>query len=151
MQIRVRVAVVSAVTAVVAASLLGPLSGPAQASPADGATSVTVPDLVGGDAVLRFRRSYAITSCSATSLPLSLFVQTSSGRWVKVATSASPERSESCRFSSSSWLQTYNWTVNQVGTPVASGGPNRLNLALGTETPRSKFAAEVWPSAPTFS
>jgi hypothetical protein len=123
----------------------------ASAAPESNFTEVTVPDIASGDAVLRASRSYSITSCSATSAELSLFVQTSSGRWVKVATSANPVQRETCPFSGSPWLQTYNWTVNQVGAPAASGGPNRLNLAVGLETPRSKFVAGVWPSAPAYS
>jgi hypothetical protein len=123
----------------------------ASAHPTDSATTVTVPDLARGDAVLRAWRSYSITSCSATAVSLSLFVQTSTGRWVKVATSANPEQSGTCPFSGSPWLQTYNWTVNQVGSPATSDGPNRLNLAIGTEAPRSRFVAPVWPSAPAYT
>jgi len=134
----------ASIVALFAATVVAPLSA---AAPAMTATTVTIPDLASGDAVLRASRSYSITSCSATSASLSLFVQTSSGRWVKVATSVNPVHSETCPFSGSAWLQTYNWTVNQVGSPSA-GGPNRLNLAVGMETPRSKFVVGVWPAPP---
>lgn len=134
-------------------ALFGTAAGltPAAASPAANATTVTIPDLARGDAVLRVTRAYSITSCSATSAAMSLFVQTSSGRWVKVATSPNPTQSDTCPFSGSPWLQTFNWTVNQVGAPAESGSPNRLGLAVGLETPRSKFAAGVWPAPPSFS
>jgi hypothetical protein len=132
-------------------TFFGTVAPMSSAAPASNATSVSVPDLASGDAVLRASRPYAITSCSATSAPLALFVQTSTGRWLKVAVSGTPVRSSTCPFTGSPWLQTYNWTVNQVGAPAESGGPNRLNLAVGIDTPRSKFTASVWPAAPSFS
>ncbi|MEI6361390.1 MAG: hypothetical protein WCP95_04595 [Actinomycetes bacterium] len=151
MQRRAR-AGVSLATAVLAGAPLAVAVAPVGlAAPAANSTTVTVIELASGDAVLRVSRPYAITSCSATSVPLALFVQSSTGRWLKVAASATPTHSSTCPFVGSPWLQTYNWTVNQVGTPAESGGPNRLNLAVGPDSPRSKFTADVWPTAPSFS
>lgn len=130
-----------------AVALSAPAHAATPAMPDTGTPTTSVPDLVNGDFTLRMGNAYTITTCSASSSGLSLFVLASNGRWLKVAASSKPTRSTQCPYTGSPWLQTFTWTVNQVGAPQSSDGPNELSMAIGVDTPRSKFTAGVWPAA----
>lgn len=144
-----RTACLGMMSAAIAVGLSSLPAVPAAAMPDTSSTPVQVSDLVNGDSTLRMGRSYTITTCSAASTALSLYVQTANGRWLKVATAPRPTRSADCPYTGSPWLQSFAWTVNQVGEPTSVDAPNDLTLAIGQDSPRSRFHAGVWPGPVT--
>jgi hypothetical protein len=129
------------------AVLLGTCTAAWSAAPPT-ASEVTTTALATGNATLLAGRSYVIAACTPTSSPTALFVQSATGRWMKVATSAPPViDKDACPMPTRQWRATYDWTVNQLGIPGAPDGPNRLEMATGVENPRFLFTAGVWPSA----